>query len=52
MFRRGYSTKADRGRGYGLYNLRRLAEKSSGKVVAKNETIDGTNHLTIGIIIP
>lgn len=52
MFRRGFTTKEGGGRGYGLYNLRRVTEKCGGKVIAKNEAIGGVNHLTIGVIIP
>ena len=52
MFRRGFTTKEGGGRGYGLYNLRRMTEKCGGRVIAKNETIGGVNHLTIGVIIP
>ena len=51
MFRRGWSTKPGQGRGYGLYNVRRLVEQRSGKIIARNEEIDGKNFLTIGVLI-
>lgn len=51
MFRRGWSTKAGQGRGYGLYNVRRLVEQRNGKIITRNEEIDGENFLTIGVLI-
>lgn len=51
MFRRGWSTKADRGRGYGLFNVRRMVEQHGGKILVKNEEKDGQNYLTIGALI-
>ena len=52
MFRRGYSTKADHGRGYGLYNVRQIVERAGGKLVVRNEERGGRSYLTIGAIIP
>ncbi len=51
MFRRGYSTKADHGRGYGLYNVRQIVERAGGKLVVRNEEIGGASCLTIGVIL-
>ena len=51
MFRRGWSTKTGQGRGYGLYNVRRLIEQHSGRLIARNEEIGGENFLTIGVLI-
>ncbi len=51
MFRRGYSTKAGHGRGYGLYNVRQIVERAGGKLVVRNEDRDGRSYLTIGAII-
>lgn len=51
MFRRGWSTKAGQGRGYGLYNVRRLVEQRNGKIITRNEEIGGENFLTIGVLI-
>ena len=51
MFRRGYSTKADHGRGYGLYNVRQIVERAGGKLVVRNEEIGGASCLTIGAIL-
>lgn len=52
MFRRGWSTKADTGRGYGLFNARRLVEQNRGKIIIRNERMCGQNYLTIGALIP
>lgn len=32
IFKKGFSTKADSGRGYGLYNIKRIVEQHNGKV--------------------
>ena len=51
MFRRGWSTKANQGRGYGLFNVRRMVEQHGGKIIVKNEEKNGNNYLTIGALI-
>ena len=51
MFRRGWSTKAEQGRGYGLFNVRQMVERRGGRLVVRNEDMDGRNYLTIGAII-
>ncbi|WP_142413826.1 sensor histidine kinase [Hathewaya massiliensis] len=32
IFKKGFSTKANKGRGYGLYNIKRIVEQHNGKV--------------------
>lgn len=51
MFRRGSSTKAEQGRGYGLFNVRRMVEQHGGKIIVKNEEKNGQNYLTIGTLV-
>ena len=51
MFRQGWSTKAERGRGYGLANVRRVAERHGGKIISRNDTFDGAPYITIGILV-
>ena len=51
MFRRGWSTKAEQGRGYGLFNVRQMVERRGGRLVVRNEDMDERNYLTIGAII-
>lgn len=51
MFRRGWSTKAEQGRGYGLFNVRRMVEQHGGKIIVKNEEKNGQNYLTIGTLV-
>lgn len=51
MFRRGWSTKAEQGRGYGLFNVRRMVEEHGGKIIVKNEEKNGQNYLTIGALV-
>lgn len=52
MFHRGWSTKAERGRGYGLFNVQQMVERRGGRLVVRNEDMDGRNYLTVGAIIP
>ena len=52
MFRRGWSTKAGGGRGYGLFNVRKLAERHGGKIIIRNERMRDRNYLTIGALVP
>ncbi len=51
MFRRGWSTKASGAHGYGLHNVRSAVERCGGKIIAKNELIEGTQYITIGVLI-
>jgi len=51
MFRRGWTTKAAGGHGYGLFNVRNAAERCGGKIVARNEVIEGAQHITVGVLI-
>ncbi|MEL7567335.1 MAG: ATP-binding protein [Dehalobacterium sp.] len=52
MFQRGWSMKTAGGHGYGLYNVRSAAERYGGKIIARNEVIEGTQYITIGVLIP
>lgn len=52
MFRRGWSTKANSGRGYGLYNVRKMAEQYGGKIIVRNERMCDRSYFTIGILVP
>ncbi len=51
MFRRGWSTKAADGHGYGLFNVRSAAERCGGKIIARNEVIEGKPYITVGVLI-
>lgn len=52
IFRRGWSTKAGGGRGYGLFNVRKLVEGHGGKIIIRNERMCDRNYLTIGALVP
>mgnify|MGYP001026331575 FL=1 len=52
LFKRGWSTKAGGGRGYGLFNVRKLAERHGGKIIIRNERMCDRNYLTIGALVP
>ncbi|KPU44757.1 sensor histidine kinase CitA [Oxobacter pfennigii] len=51
MFKRGWSTKIASGHGYGLFNVRSMVERYKGKIIARNEAIEGTHYITIGVLI-
>ncbi len=51
MFSRGWTTKATGGHGYGLFNVRSAVERCGGKIIARNEAIEGTQYITVGVII-
>lgn len=53
MFRRGYTTKkqASYVNGQGLANVDRMVERYHGKIIARNETIENKNHVTIGVLL-
>jgi len=51
MFRRGWTTKAAGGHGYGLFNVRSVVERCGGKIIARNETIEGIQYITVGVLI-
>ena len=52
MFRRGWSTKGEDGHGYGLYNVRRIAERHGGRIITGNEQLNGIPYITIGVLVP
>ncbi len=49
LFRRGISTKNGSSRGYGLYQIQRLTERCSGKIITRNEVRDGKNYVVFGV---
>ncbi len=53
MFRRGFTTKKHPSyvNGQGLANIDRIAERYHGKIIARNETIEDKNHVTIGVLL-
>lgn len=51
MFRRGWSTKAAVGHGYGLFNVRSAVERYGGRIITRNEVIEGTQYITVGVLI-
>ncbi len=53
MFRRGFTTKknASYANGHGLANIRTIAERCHGKIIARNETIEDKNYVTIGVLL-
>lgn len=53
LFRKGFTTKSSReGRGYGLYNILRIAERYHGKIVTRNEAVSEENYVVFGVLLP
>lgn len=52
LFKRSWSAKASGGRGYGLFNDRKLAERHGGKIFIRNEQMRDRNYLMIGALVP
>ena len=50
FFQKGYSTKGN-GRGIGLEKVKTIMEKSDGKIVVENRSIDGNNYLVFELYI-
>lgn len=51
MFKKGFSTKVGKSRGYGLYNLKEIVEKYHGEINIRNENYDNDNYVVIKIEI-
>ncbi len=49
FFDRGFSTKARKGRGFGLYNLTTIVNKYKGDLSVENIMIEGANHIKMTI---
>ena len=45
MFKKGFSTKEDSGRGFGLYNVRKILSKYNGKIEVQNITYLDKNYI-------
>lgn len=51
FFEAGYSSKG-KGRGIGLYKLKRMVHEKTGDIIVSNETYHGVNYLQFDIRIP
>lgn len=51
MFRRGWTTKVTGVHGYGLFNVRNAVDRCGGKIIARNEAIEGAQYITVGVLI-
>lgn len=53
LFQKGVTTKADRAtHGFGLYNVLHLVERCHGKIITRNQEIDGKNYVVFGVLLP
>ncbi|MCI9141156.1 MAG: GHKL domain-containing protein [Lachnospiraceae bacterium] len=51
LFKKGLTTKAEQAsHGYGLYNVLRIVERYHGKVITRNEQIEGSNYVVFGVV--
>lgn len=51
MFKKGFSTKASKSRGYGLYNVKEIVNKYKEEVSVGNERSDDENYVVFRITI-
>lgn len=51
FFEPGYSSKG-KGRGIGLFKLKRMVHERMGEIIVSNETYENDNYLQFGIVIP
>ena len=51
MFNKGFSTKSDSNRGYGLYNVRKILRKYGGEIEVFNEMVDGDNYIVFRVLL-
>lgn len=51
MFKKGFSTKEGKSRGYGLHNIKEIIEKHKGEITVSNEKYANDNYVAIKIII-
>lgn len=52
MFLKGSSSKADSGRGYGLYNVNRMVQKHHGQISVQNMEQDNENYVVFQVLLP
>ncbi len=53
LFRKGVTSKTDKQlHGYGLYNIMRIVEHYHGRIITRNEQIDGENYVVFGVALP
>lgn len=51
LFEKGMTTKLVRdSHGYGLYNVLCIVERYHGKVITRNEQVDGVNYVVFGVL--
>ena len=51
LFRKGMTTKPlQASHGYGLYNVLCIVERYHGKVITRNEQVEGKNHVVFGVL--
>lgn len=53
LFSKGVTSKSDKQlHGYGLYNIMRIVEHYHGKIITRNEQINGENYVVFGVLLP
>lgn len=53
LFHKGVTSKSDKQlHGYGLYNIMCIVEHYHGKIITRNEQINGENYVVFGVVLP
>ncbi|SNT17730.1 GHKL domain-containing protein [Anaerovirgula multivorans] len=52
LFKKGFSTKSNKDRGYGLYNLKEIVNKYNGEIEITNEKYKDENYVVFKVLIP
>lgn len=53
LFSKGVTSKSDKQlHGYGLYNIMCIVEHYHGRIITRNERIDGENYVVFGVVLP
>ena len=50
IFSKGFSTKSSTGRGYGLYNVKKIVEKYNGKIEILNKSYRDENYVVFKVL--
>ena len=51
MFKKGFSTKEDSGRGFGLYNIKKILNRYNGEIEVQNITYLDKNYIMFKVKI-
>lgn len=53
LFGKGVTSKKEKaGHGFGLYNVLCMTQRYHGKILTRNEQVDGKNYVVFGVLLP